>query len=103
MSLINKYTRNPAGILSCKHIFHFCDLNRLVDVMYSYVTHCADVLIPAKQNTVFPKQQALGYKGFEICSDKKKRVFFYGSATEKKQVNKEVKQLAVRKAKTVQN
>lgn len=36
-----------------------------------------------------------------MCFDKKKRVFFYGSATEKKQVNKEVKQLAVRKAKNV--
>lgn len=57
MSLINKYTRNPTGILSCKHIFHFCDLNRLVDVMYSYVTHCADLLIPAKQNTVFPNNK----------------------------------------------
>ena len=36
-----------------------------------------------------------------MCFDKKKWVFFYGSATEKKQVNKEVKQLVVRKAKTV--
>ena len=52
-SLINKYTRNPAGILSCIHIFHFCDLNRLVDVMSSYVTHCADLLIPAKELLYF--------------------------------------------------
>ena len=84
MSLINKYTRNPTGILICKHIFYFCELNGLVDVMSSYVTHCADLLIPAKQLLYF---QTVDYKGlqmlllfvFVFCLFvfyKRKRVFF---------------------------
>ena len=69
--------------------------------MYSYVTHCADLLIPSKQITVFPNNKPWITKHSKYFFNKKKRVFFWGSATEKKQVNKEVKQLAVRKAKTV--
>ena len=50
--------------------------------------------------TVFPNNKPWVTKDLKDVLNKKKRVFFHGSADEKKQVNKEVK-LAVRKAKGV--
>ena len=74
------------------------DLNELVDAITSYISFCVDTIIPTKQITVFPNNKPWVTKELKQILNKKKRVFYQGSAIEKKQINKEVK-IAVRKAK----
>ena len=61
------------------------DLNELVDVISSHVTHYVHMLIPTEQITVFPNNKPWVTKDLKDVSNKKKRVFFNGLADEKKQ------------------
>lgn len=59
------------------------DLNELVDLISSYVTHCVDMLIPTIQITVLPNNKPWVTKDLKDVLNKTKLVFFHGSADEK--------------------
>ncbi|KAG8000946.1 hypothetical protein GBF38_018249 [Nibea albiflora] len=66
-----------------------------VDTVSSYINFCVDSIIPSKTVTIFPINKPWITKEL---NKKKKRIFFTGSESEKKEVNREVKR-AIKTAK----
>lgn len=62
-----------------------------MDTVSSYVSFCVDSIIPAKTVTIFPNNKPWITKELKEILNKKKMIFFTGSESEKKEVNKEVK------------
>ena len=77
---------------------HGSDVNELTDVVSSYIAFNVEKEIPTKEIRVFSNNKPWVTKDLKQVLNKKKRVFFEGTAEGKKQVNKEVKS-AIRKAK----
>jgi hypothetical protein len=73
-------------------------LDELTDVVSSYISFCVDTVIPTKQTVIFPNNKPWVTKELKSVLNKKKRVFYTGSAEEKKRVNREVRG-AISKAK----
>ena len=62
-----------------------------VDTVSSYINFCVDNLIPSKTVAIFPNNKAWVTKELKEVLNKKKRIFFTGSESEKKEANREVK------------
>ena len=73
-------------------------LDELTDVVSSYISFCVDTVIPSKQTVIFPNNKPWVTKELKSVLNKKKRVFYIGSAEEKKIVNREVR-MAISNAK----
>ena len=67
------------------------NLNEQVDTVSSYISSCVDNIIPSKTVTIFPNNKPWVTKELKDILNKKKRVFFTGIESEKKEVNKEFK------------
>lgn len=74
------------------------DINEKVDTVTSYISFCVDNIIPSKTVTIYPNNKPWITKELKEILNKKKRIFFTGSALEKKEVNREVKR-AIKTAK----
>ena len=62
-----------------------------VDTVSSYINFCVDNIIPSKMVTIFRNNKPWITKELKEILNKKKRIFFTGSESEKKEVNREVK------------
>ncbi len=74
------------------------NINEQVDTVSSYVSFCVDSIIPSKTVTIFPNNEPWITKEIKEILNKRKRVFFTGSESQKKEVNREVKR-AIKAAK----
>ena len=74
------------------------DMEEQVDTVSSYINFCVDNIIPSKTVTIFPNNKPWITKELKEILNKKKRIFFTGSESEKKEVNREVKR-AIKTAK----
>lgn len=74
------------------------DINKQVDTVSSYISFCVDSIIPSKTVTIYPNNKPWITKELKEILNKKKRIFFTGSALDKTEVNREVKR-AIKMAK----
>lgn len=69
-----------------------------MDIVSSGINFCVDNIIPSKTITISPNNKPWVTKELREILNKKKRIFFTGSESEKKEVNREVRR-AVKTAK----
>ena len=68
------------------------DLNLLYDTICSYVTFCADSVIPTKQIKIFANNKPWITKDLKNCLNLKKFAFIQGDQQRVKELKKELKQ-----------
>lgn len=69
-----------------------------MDIVSSDINFCVDNIIPSKTITIFPNNKPWVTKDLKEILNKRKRIFFTGSESEKKEVNREVRR-AIKTAK----
>ena len=68
------------------------DLNLLYDTICSYITYCADSVIPTKQIKIFANNKPWITKDLKTCLNLKKIAFIQGDQQRVKELKKELKQ-----------
>ncbi|CAI5691468.1 unnamed protein product [Oreochromis niloticus] len=74
------------------------DIDKQVNTVTSYISFCVDNIIPSKTVSIYLNNKPWITKELKEILNKKKRIFFTGSALDKKEVNREVKR-AIKTAK----
>ncbi|CAI5695867.1 unnamed protein product [Oreochromis niloticus] len=74
------------------------DIDEQVNTVTSYISFCVDNIMPSKTVSIYPNNKPWITKELKGILNKKKRIFFTGSALDKKEVNRKVKR-AIKTAK----